>query len=380
MGIINLLDQRQVEMFDAFIAKDQYAFLQQSSAWARIASTISNDKILLFFIEGKDFAITATMYLFKSIYGNFLVSNAQAGSIGCFTFIGDPKKRNKAYRKLIEEITNYALKNECITITVTSNPYSDDYNLINEGLMPDAGMKTFISYIDILKYFDENGKIIYKDYNIRSNLSRNIKKSYLTGFEFKIDNSIDTLNKWYNEIHCRRITELGGKALPWQLFHNIYLENEIQSNYQFFTVKKNNKLISGDLCIYNNVGNLDNFMMSTDSDYLKDRVNYFIIDNILKWCYKNKIVRYNWQSSNPPGGGIFNFKKSWGSIVAEYYYYTKIIDKSGFSNMINSHPFNEIMNNVNGHFIAPFHTIKTGTLGVLSKDEINVIANIYQNK
>jgi hypothetical protein len=379
MEIINLENPIQLDRFDQLLLKDPYSFLQQNSQWAKAVSKLAEDEVKFFLSETAHYSVTASMYLFRCVYGGFMISNVQAGSLGCFSFVGDPEKRAEAYRNIIDEIILYATEQKCIGITVTSNPYSNDHGFIEQFLQPEAGMKTFISYIDIEHYFDDSGRVLFKDYNVRSNLSRNIKKAYQHEFKFDAEHSLETLEEWYRNIHCRRIQELGGQPLTWDLFKNIFTAPGLRSNIVFFTVRKNSKLVSGDLCIYNEVGNLDNFMLSTDSDYLEQGVNYYMVDNILKWCHQHGMKRYNWQSSNPPQGGIFKFKKSWGSIVKDYYYFSKITDMNAFKNMIQTNPFQEIMKNTQGHFIAPYHTVRAGAMGVLSKEEINNIAEIYKS-
>jgi hypothetical protein len=378
MGIVNLADKVSLDGYNDMIFQDPDSFLQQTTLWAETVAPIADDKVICFEIKTKSYFISCTMYLFSSEVGSYLVSNVQAGSIGCIAYIGDNLSKREAYGRIIDEIVKFARNNKCIGVSLTTNPYSNDNALLRDYFEPDAGMETFISVIDIEKYFDENGQVTFADYNYRTNLSRNIKKGYQSGFNFNIDSTFNDLENWYENIHKKRILELNGKPLPWSLFHNISTNAALNPYTIFFTVYKEDKLIGGDLCIFAPNGNLDNFMMSTDSDYLKDGLNFFLVDNIIKWCYKNNIRRYNWQSSNPPQGGIFNFKKSWGSEVLPYFYYTKILDKKSFEQMINGIPFSDFMKTIEGHFVAPYQTIKAGQYNILNKLEINKLANIYQ--
>lgn len=363
--------------FDRLVLDDSHSFIQQTTAWADIVSTIAGDKPVYIYDETDDYSIGASLYLFRCEHGNILVSNVQAGSIGCFFYNGKEENRWAAYDSLIQEIYSYAKKNNCISVTLTSNPYSKDNEIIKNSFSPEAGMHTFISVINIKDYFNDNGEVIFRDYNRRTNLSRNVKKSYGNDFKFNVNNNLEDIKYWYENIHNKRIIELGGKPLPYELFKNIFSNPEFEKNRVFFCTYKDGKMAGGDVCIFSLNGNFDNFMMSTDSDYIEMGINYFLTDNILKWCYSNGIKIYNWQSSNPPEGGIFNFKKQWGSEVLPYEYFTKIIDMDRFKKLL-EYDINETINIYSGHFIAPYSTLAKGEFGFFDKSHINREVNIYQ--
>ena len=377
MKLVDFSKTEEKNNFNALVNKDCSSFIQQTTVWADIVSPIAGDKPVFFIDENNEYSAGVSLYLFNGKYGKILVSNIQAGSIGCIFYNGDDYYRSVAYSKLIKKVSDFAKENNCISVTLTSNPYSEDHHLIRKLFEPEAGMHTFISVINIMDYFDENGQITFRDYNRRTNLSRNVKKSYKNGYEFKIENDFDTIEYWYENIHKKRITELGGTPLPYKLFLNIFTNQKFKNNSVFFCAYKDGKMAGGDVCIFSPNGNLDNFMMSTDSDYLSLGINYFLTDKILKWCFSHGIKIYNWQSSNPPLGGIFYFKKQWGSIILPYEYYTKIIDKAGFKQLMDT-DINEIIKSYAGHFIAPYNTLAKGEFGFFDKNRINREVNIYQ--
>jgi len=371
---IDFNNTSQKEKFDNYIFHSPDNFIQQTTRWAEIACSVSNDQPVFLYEENSGYFIGCSLYLFHSQLGNILVSNIQAGSLGCIFYKGKDDQRAVAYHNLMKEIITFAKNNNCISITLTSNPLSDDSSLIEKYLKPETGMKSFISIIETEKFFDANGEVALEDYNRSSNLSRNLKKAYNNSLEFYTEKNPGIFEEWYHYIHLERIHELGGKPLPYNFLYDILFHPKMEEFSKLFTVYKDGFLIGGTLCVFNKKGILDNFMPSTRKQYLEVGTNFFMVDQILKWCYRNQIKIYNWQSSNPPRGGVFKFKKQWGSEVRPYTYYTKILDKERFEKIISENSLESITETFEGHFFAPFHTVKKGIYGIKSKEEINRIA------
>jgi len=380
MRLIDFNNTEEKRIFDEKLFQDPHSFVQQTTMWAENVCPISSDVPVFVYKESDHYYISASLYLYQSSFGNILVSNVQAGSLGCFTFIGDKEKTDFAYQSIINDIIDFAKKNNCISVTVTSNPYSHDDLYIYKALQPQTGMKTFISILNIEKYFTEDGHSLFMDLNSkkRSGIKRNIKKAYKSEFNFHVCSLKENFDWWYENIHTKRTKELHGEPLPKCLFDNIMNNKFFEPFYKFFYVTKKNNIVAGDFCIFSPNGNFDNFMMSADSGYFKEGINYYLVDNILKWCFQNNIKIYNWQSSNPPDGGIFNFKRQWGSKVLPYQYITKILNVNALKALQQSYSFEDIMQNFKGHFFVPYHTLKANIYDFLDKTEINRLANIYQ--
>ncbi|MBA3010369.1 MAG: hypothetical protein KKF12_22675 [Proteobacteria bacterium] len=370
--MIDFSDVEDKILYDQLIFKDKRSFIQQSSWWAEIVCRISGDTPI--FVCCDKTKLAASMYFFKGKFGNILVSNIQPGSLGTFTCMEqNPDKRREMYRDIITFLIDFARLRKCISITVTDNPLIDDEKVyIEEFLQPEASMETFIQVIELEEYFDQKGNVQLPAYLKRTCLSRNINKSMHHGFDFSVENSLKELMKWYNEVHCVRIKELKGTPLPVEIFQNIGLFLG-KGNAYFFKITKGNKILAGALCICRSKGVIDNYMMSASTDAIKKGVNYFLMDNLLKWCFLNKMTLFNWQSSNPPDGGIFRFKKHWGSKVLPYSFYCKILDKKKFR-ALQQNDLPSIQKEYEGHFLAPYPLLIDNKQGRFSKKEIVGIA------
>lgn len=375
MEKVNFHNKEQKDLFDDNVFNNPYSFIQQSTRWAEIVSAMADDEPFFLYHKTKDYKITSSLYLFRSEFGNILVSNVQAGSLGCVTFSGKESHREQAYKRILDENIRFAEENNCVTMTITSNPFNRDSELIKQIINPDTGMESFISIIEIDNFFRKDGNVKFRDYNRRSNLSRNIKKACKQNFQFRSIKNKEVFNEWYKKIHSKRINELGGTPISYELLKNVLFDSGLAPFSSFFSIYKDDKLIGGDICIFNKNGILDNFMMSTLREYQELGANFFLVDNILHWCFDNGMKIYNWQSSNPPKGGIFNFKQQWGSFIKPYFYFTKILDQKKFDRILKNNSLQNIKNVFQGHFFAPFHTVKKSVYDVKTKAEIQEIVN-----
>ena len=396
--IINFSDTKDKFFFDQLIAKKSNSFIQQSCWWADIVCPISGDTPI--FICSEDEKMTASMYGYRGKFGDILVSNIQPGSLGTFTCLEqNPDKLKTMYSDMIRFLVDLAEQRKYISVTVTDNPMNrGERACIETFFQPDASMETFIQAIELKTYFDQNGEVCLPAYKKRSCLSRNIKKALKQKFVFSMENDPEELLNWYHNIHCQRIKTLKGMPLPIEIFQNIapflgevghlldsrlagvaFLLAENTHLYHrflgegkafFFKVINDQKMLAGALCICKEKGIMDNYIMAASDEGIKQGVNYYLIDKILKWCFSNHMTFFNWQSSNPPDGGIFRFKKHWGSKVFPYSFFCKILDKKKFRRL-QQYPLNEIQSAYKGHFIAPYPLLTNDRSGHFTKKEIN---------
>lgn len=171
----------------------------------------------------------------------------------------------------------------------------------------------------------------FKNYIKRSTVSRSIKKA--KSFNIKVSETINLeLLKDWQKIHEQRITELNGK--PWfeDFFITSFNDKDSKKIFKFFILlNEKDEVCGGVSCFYVKEKVLELQMMSTLREYQSLGANYLLTEEVYKWAIKNNIKYINWQASNPPVGGIVDFKERW---MAERYkmYSINIIKKDKISN------------------------------------------------
>jgi hypothetical protein len=366
---VDFTDSEERSMFDGYVESAKSTFIQQSTKWATAIADIHRDEPAYFYIKDDGDFLGASLYFYEGEYGPILCSNVQAPTIGTFCrAIETEGKAEEMYQKLINHILTFAGDKGCITVSVMTNPFNEEHDLVYDTFDPQCGIESFIQTITIDKYFDDEGNITFKDYNRRTNLSRNVKNAYDYGFKSEVSTNIDDLDYWYENIHAVRINEVGGTPLPKNMFLDAF--ETMEDNILFLIAKKDGDIVGGDFCAYTEEGILENIMLSSDSDHFEEGVNFFLIDQLLRWCYENKISHYDWQSSNPPKGGVFRFKKQWGSVVRTFYHYTKILDEQRFEELSELDE-ESVFEAYPNHFIAPYHTLLNQEYTIETKENVH---------
>ena len=376
LQVVDLTSITERELFDLKVLDCPACFIQQTTLWADIVAPIAGDEPKFCYQRNDRWFIGASMYLYRNEAGNILVSNVQAGSLGTIVYQGKVSDRMTAYDGFLKALRDYAKSLDCVAMTLTTNPFEVDDDPIRAGLEPQTGMDTFIMVIPVKRFFGHDGEAITDDKS--RNFRRNLKKGLSEDFRFEVVRDKMIVRHWYDTLHVKRIRELEGEPLPWEIFENAIRSERFANYWKFFAVYDGDEMVSGDFCIHNEQGLMDNFMMSSSLGAMDRRLNYFLVHETLKWCRDNDIRIYNWQSSNPPSGGIFQFKQGWGSHLLPYKYMTRILDEKAFKKMRNDYSLDDLLKIYKGHFLAPWHAVKTGELGFWDKDTINREAGIYQ--
>lgn len=365
--LINFQSEAEKEKFDAVIHRDPYSFIQQSTWWASVVKDVAGDEPIYLYRQNPGAAMS--FYLFRGPFGAILSSNIQPGTLGAFSCPREDRQRQD-YRDMLAALEDFARREGCLSISIASNPLvPEEAGYIEEFMAPQTQMQTFIQAVPLAEYMDKNGRVLLRDYHRRSRLSRNLQKANQAGFTFAQSTSAEELMAWYQAVHCPRIEALGGTPIPRLIFEKMApaLNN---GNAAFFTVKKEAAIVAGAVCIFKRGSVLDNYMMSAQPEASQGGANYFLVDRLIRWCWQHDFRIYNWQSSNPPDGGIFHFKEQWGSRLYPYAFFTKILDRDRFA-QLQGIPLETIMAAYQGHFLAPTPTLVRGELGRFNKAETN---------
>lgn len=187
-----------------------------------------------------------------------------------------------------------------------------------------------------------DSKLIFTQSQVRNNLTRNIKKSYGLGLQFHVTTNLDDIHQWYLSCHLVRMSELGSRGWGFDFFRTLMLSQK----GVLFSVTLEEELIGGSFCILSD-GELEIIMMSTPYEYLQKSINYFMTNEIYIWSENQGIKFVNWQASNPPQGGVAQFKQSWNAqnkLVSIYSFRLPVITDDLISELFPDkyiHPFIE---------------------------------------
>ena len=368
MPTIDFIDLRNAKAscsYDAFLDTVPGALIQQSTRWCNVIKDISPDEPFILAVrEGAEMVGSLIVYLFRHELGNILYSNPHAGSLGSLAV--HPKAEAEPVSKLlVSAALELAAQNQCLTVTLTSNPFAAN-DFLAKYFEFDYALSNEIQYINLDNCFDDLGNFTLSNAKFRNNLKRQLNRAADAGIKVVESDSRDHLDQWY-EVHTQRMAELQGTAIPIQLFSNALKWNSGHRYCTFlYALDKSGKVIGGGFHMYNKTI-VDLFMLSTGHEYQKSGVNYLLTDHALRWAAAKGLKHYNWQASNPPTGSIAHFKKQWGSQKAAYNYYTKV---TGNLEPIWRAGLKQVRRAYRWHYLLPFGAFDEPDRQIFAKHEV----------
>lgn len=322
------------------------AFIQQSLDWCKAILKIDNSTEPIFLLcseNGKDLA-GFPLYLYRHSLGNVLSSIPHAGPMGGI-FIKEGASQSQkelVYSALLEKAVDLAKKHSCLSLSIISNPFSDDVELYKRFLKPDTMLENFTQYIAL-------NDPPHWSHGHRNNVNR----AKAAGVTLKDCDSKKELLAWY-EIHRKRHAEIGAPELSYQLIENIFDQLVPAGIARLVLAVHGERIVAGVLYILHKKV-IDVFMISIDSEFADLYSSFLITEHSLEWSQKKGCLVYNWQSSPDKRSGVYQFKQQWGSRDATYYYISKFFCEPKRLQAIG---LNQIQKAYRGHFVAPFQAFR----------------------
>ena len=165
-----------------------------------------------------------------------------------------------------------------------------------------------ISYLiaDIpTSYNSEDGTIGRTDH--RNEIKRMTRKASKGNVEIRDSDDPSDLAEWYRNCYLPRMIEIKGMSWSLEIFLNIQKNG---AKLQKATI--GSKIVGGCVFLQSN-DTIEVIALGTQKEFQSLGVNYAIISQIFAMGFSLGIQYFSWQGSNPPSGGIYEFKKQWNA-------------------------------------------------------------------
>lgn len=339
-----LLDADDAEL-DAFLDACPASFAQQTSAWRDVITGIATDEPLFLGCrsEGRLLGVLPG-YRFEGPLGAILTSVAQAGPLGgvaCLPGV-DPAP---IYRSLLTAYADLASQRGCCLASVITNPFWPDHELY-AGFDADFTLENSCLALDLERDVDEGGFP-----SAGSALGRQLRRAHSAGFAIDDEQSEANVSAWY-AIHAARHAEIGATPLPEEMFQGAFRSAVPKGKARFFFVRDQGLMVGGGFYLLHNRV-IDALMPAVRAEDARRGANYFLAEHTIRWARSRGLRYYNWQAS-PPGGGVYRFKRQWGSAAHDYYYLTRI---TGNADAILKSTPERIREAYPWHYVMPFDRI-----------------------
>jgi hypothetical protein len=248
------------------------------------------------------------------------------------------------YRLLLERAVELAEAHRCMTLSIITNPFTDDLDRYERYLSPDFILENFTQYVPL-------DRPAHRNHGHRNNVNRGRKAGFTVGF-CKTETE---LAEWYR-IHEKRHREIGATPLEPRLFENLYRCLVPKGRAQLVLLKMNDAVVSGGFYVYHR-RIMDVFMLSFDSAREKLAPNFLNTDYSIDWARGQGLTVYNWQSSANKHCGVYEYKRQWGSIDRPYYFVTRMIGDRTRLKLLGA---DGLRRHYPWHYVAPFGIFETG--------------------
>lgn len=348
MIAIKLLDDSLEKQYDNFLLTNPRPPFFHSNKYRKFLKKFLNEEDAYFLALDQNGSILGVL-------PSFLKRNKECGNVlNSLPFYGSNGgviefKKNDAVRKaLINAFYSFAKKENCVASTIVSSPLH-----LTEKFYEENTHYTFkdsrIGQLTPLPLVSENiDEVVMQliDSKMR-NLIRKAQKLEITALPGTGKEHMDFLI----ETHQENLAAIGGIAKPESFFRSIPECFDYGSDYKIYTAKKDGKNIAALLLFYFNK-TVEYYTPVIKSEFRSSQPLCLLIFEAMKEAVSGGYEWWNWGGTWTSQGGVYHFKKQWGTEDKMYYYYTKIFDDSILKNTKK-----ELLENYPYFFVAPFDKI-----------------------
>lgn len=249
-------------------------------------------------------------------------------------------------RLLIEGYFDYAKSQNACSATVITNPLIMDHEIYEstiEGFIRDEriGQITHLPENpddELIKIFDDPRP-------------RNIRRALKEGVQVSSGNEKVSVEFLY-KVHVENMQAIGGLSKSWDFFEKL-LSVMPRDLWSVYIGSRNDQSIAALLVFYFN-GTAEYFTPVIISEHRNTQALALVIYEAMKDAVSRKGCKnWNWGGTWLSQGGVYDFKKRWGTNDYPYYYYTKL-----FNEGVRSSSKEALLKDYPGFFVLPFSELK----------------------
>jgi len=293
------------------------------------------------------------MFRLNSSFGNVCNSLPFYGSNGGITVSSklNLAKKNNVRKELLNAVLKSTKEKNCISVTFITNPLESDFNeWISKNFVYQLTDER-IGQLTPLPSFETNDlekalMNLYEDPRPR-NIRKALKENIIV-YSSHSDEAFDFLYA----THFENIMSINGIPKEKTFFETI--KNSVpKERYKIYIAEKNGEKIGALLLFYFNK-TVEYFTPAIVEQHRNLQASALLIYQAMIDASKDKYNWWNWGGTWLSQGGVYDFKRKWGTKDLPYFYYTSILDES-----ILSQPKEILLKEYPFFFVAPFGKLKT---------------------
>lgn len=249
---------------------------------------------------------------------------------------------DQAKRFLVEAYFDYAQSQNACSATLITNPLVLDHEIY------ETTIKGFIrdERIGQITHLPENlGDELIKIFD--DPRPRNIRRALKEGVQVSSGNEKVSVEFLY-KVHVENMQAIGGLSKSWDFFEKL-LSVMPRDLWSVYIGSRDDQPIAALLVFYFN-GTAEYFTPVIISEHRNTQALALVIYEAMKDAVSQKGCKnWNWGGTWLSQGGVYDFKKRWGTSDYPYYYYTKL-----FNERVRSSSKEVLLKDYPGFFVLPF--------------------------
>lgn len=243
---------------------------------------------------------------------------------------------------LIEEFYKLARDDNAVSATIISNPLEQDasfyetysnYDFRDERIGQITHFPQSLSANDLMALFQDPRP-------------RNIRKATKSNVLVERTQSKVAMNFLYTT-HCKNMAAIGGLAKSKSFFDllSTFIEDR---HWAIYLAKIDDQPVAGLLLFFFN-NTVEYFTPVILEQHRNTQALALVIYQAMQDAMSDGYKNWNWGGTWLSQGGVYDFKKRWGTSEYRYYYYTQMFN----SQLIRSNP-KYLTDNYPGFFLIPY--------------------------
>ncbi|MBI3511397.1 MAG: peptidoglycan bridge formation glycyltransferase FemA/FemB family protein [Bacteroidetes bacterium] len=308
-------------------------------------------EVLRHFSNGKLAGYFPFVIRLNEKYGNVCNSLPYYGSNGGIITHSQlsVEEKNEVRASLLSLAEKKMKEYDCVSSTIITNPLDADtgnwirdhfkHDLVDEriGQLTPLPLKGDEAEERLLKLFEDPRP-------------RNIRRAQKENITVRFSNDPADLDFLF-EVHQQNITAIGGIAKEKRFF-DLIPSHFSEKDFRIYVAELNGEKIAALLLFYFNE-TVEYFTPAVVEAFRQLQPSALLIYRAMLDAMNENFHWWNWGGTWLSQGGVYDFKKKWGTKDHPYFYYTRISDEN-----ILKHSKEELIREYPFFFVAPFGQLK----------------------
>lgn len=331
------------EALDAFVIGSPTSLIYATSGFmGLVADHLGAQARCLFCLEGER-VVAVLPYLVKEGHlGKVYNSLAYYGSNGGVIQV---ERNDEVAGALVEFFYQLAEREGAVCATLISNPLEpfavyerhSKYDCRDERIGQITHLPALANIDELMSRFSDPRP-------------RNIRKAIKEGVTIREGRSQADVDFLFTT-HVENITAIGGLSKQRSFFDAIPAFVDAQ-NWKIFVAEKDGQPVAALLLFYHN-RTVEYFTPVIVESARSTQALALIVYTAMQDAIANGFANWNWGGTWLSQGGVYDFKKKWGTTDYPYYYYTRIFDVS-----LKTRSRQELLGGYQGFFLLPFSELR----------------------